>query len=72
MEVATWTFKLGEEYQSREIDLPSGAAASGEIVLRFEIENSISRYALGLSPDWRRLGLEVRNLSIDRMVPSAE
>jgi hypothetical protein len=68
-EVTTWTFKLGADYQTKEIDLPPGAAATGEIVLTFEIENSISQYALGLSPDWRPLGLAVRSLSIEHIVP---
>jgi hypothetical protein len=68
-EVTTWTFKLGEDYQTKEIDLPPGAAATGEIVLTFEIENSISQYALGFSPDWRPLGLAVRSLSIEDIAP---
>jgi hypothetical protein len=68
-EVATWTFKLGERYQTKEIELPPGAAANGEIVLTFEIENSISSYALGLSPDWRPLGLSVRSLIVENASP---
>jgi hypothetical protein len=68
-EVATWSFKLGEEYQTMEIDLPPGAAANGELVLTFEIENSISSYALGLSPDWRPLGLSVRSLAVEDARP---
>jgi hypothetical protein len=67
-EVATWTFKLGEGHQTKEIDLPPGAAANGEIVLTFEIENSISQYALGLSPDWRPLGISVSSLTIENVV----
>jgi hypothetical protein len=68
-EVSTWSFRLGEEYQTREIDMPLGAPATGEIVLTFEIENSISQYALGLSPDWRPLGMSVRSLTIENTVP---
>jgi hypothetical protein len=64
-EVATWTFKLGEEYQTKEIELPPGAAVDGELVLTFEIENSVSPYALGLSPDWRPLGFSVRSLTVE-------
>jgi hypothetical protein len=67
-EVATWTFKLGDESQTKEFDLPPGAAANGEIVLTFEIENSISQYALGLSPDWRPLGISVGSLTIENRV----
>ncbi len=68
-EVATWTFKLGDEYQMKEIELPPGAAANDEIVLTFEIENSVSPYALGLSPDWRPLGMAVRSLIIENVNP---
>jgi hypothetical protein len=68
-EVATWTFKLGDESQTKEFDLPPGAAANGEIVLTFEIENSVSQYALGLSPDWRPLGMSVSSLSIENVNP---
>jgi hypothetical protein len=64
-EVATWIFRLGEDSQTREIDLPAGAAATGEIVLTFEIDNSISQYALGLNLDWRPLGITVRSLDIE-------
>ena len=67
-EVATWTFGLGEGRQTKQIDLPPGAAAAGEIELRFEIESSVSQYALGLNPDWRALGMAVRGLSIENMV----
>jgi hypothetical protein len=68
-EVATWSFRLGEDYQTREFDLPPGAASAGEIALTFEIENSISLYALGLSPDWRPLGMAVRSLTIENIAP---
>jgi hypothetical protein len=68
-EVATWTFRLGEEYQTKEIDLPPGAAVDGELVLTFEIENSVSPYALGLSPDWRPLGFSVRSLTVESASP---
>jgi hypothetical protein len=68
-EVATWTFRLGEDHQTEEIDLPPGAAATGAIVLTFEIENSISQYALGLSPDWRPLGMAVSSLEIENVNP---
>lgn len=64
-EVATWTFKLGDEYETKEIELPPGAGMDGELVLTFEIENSVSPYALGLSPDWRPLGFSVRNLTVE-------
>jgi hypothetical protein len=67
-EIATWTFGLGEDYQTKEFELPSGAAATGEIVLTFGIDNSISQYALGLNPDWRPLGIAVRSLSIEDIV----
>ena len=50
-DIATWIFGLGEGHQTKEIDLPPGAAATGVLKLTFEIENSISPYALGLSPD---------------------
>jgi hypothetical protein len=66
-EVAAWTFRLGEDYQTKEFDLPPGAASSGEIALTFEIENAISLYALGLSPDWRPLGMAVRSLTIENV-----
>jgi hypothetical protein len=59
------TFKLGDDFQIREIDLPAGAAASGTIALSFEIDNSISQYALGLNTDWRPLGIAVRSLIIE-------
>jgi len=68
-EVATWTFKLGDEYQTKAIELPPGTVANGEIALTFEIENSVSPYALGLSPDWRPLGLAVRSFSIEVTSP---
>jgi hypothetical protein len=68
-EVATWSFKLGEEYQTKQIELPPGAAADGELALTFEIENSVSPYALGLSPDWRPLGLSVRSLTVENAAP---
>jgi hypothetical protein len=71
-EVATWTFGLGEDYQTREIDLPGGAAAAGKIVLTFEIENPISQYSLGLNPDWRPLGMAVRSLMVEDIAPSAK
>ena len=67
-EVAAWTFGLGDEYQTRQIELPPGAAANGELVLRFDIENSVSPYALGLSPDWRPLGISMRSLGIEASV----
>jgi hypothetical protein len=67
-EVATWKFDH-DGYQAREVDLPPGAATNGEIVLNFEIEHSVSAYALGLSPDWRPLGLSVRSLTIDPVGP---
>jgi hypothetical protein len=68
-EVATWTFKFGEEYQTKEIELPPGAAVDGELTLTFEIENSVSPYALGLSPDWRPLGFSVRSLTVENASP---
>jgi hypothetical protein len=68
-EVATWTFKLGDEYETKEIELPPGAGMDGELVLTFEIENSVSPYALGLSPDWRPLGFSVRNLTVEAGAP---
>jgi hypothetical protein len=71
-EVATWTFKPGEEYQTQAVELPPGAAANGELVLTFEIENSVSPYALGLSADWRPLGLSVRSLAIENASPPAK
>jgi hypothetical protein len=68
-EVATWTFKLGEEYRTKEIVLPPGAAANAEIALTFEIEHSVSPYALGLSADWRPLGLSLRSLTVEAGAP---
>jgi hypothetical protein len=68
-EVATWTFRLGEEYQTKEIELPPSAAVDGELVLTFEIENSVSPYALGLNPDWRPLGFSVRSLTVENASP---
>ena len=50
--IATWTFTQGD-YQVRELDLPAGAASSGQIGLTFEIENAVSQYALDLNDDWR-------------------
>src|ERR1700676_3226039 len=67
-EVATWTFKLGDGYQTKKIELPPGAAAKGEIVLTFQIERSVSPYALGVSLDWRPLGLSVRSLTVENAV----
>jgi hypothetical protein len=67
--VATWTFQLGEGYQIRQIDLPAGAGMDPHgLVLTFEIENSISQYALGLNTDWRPLGIAVRSLTINAAV----
>jgi hypothetical protein len=40
------------------------------LVLTFEIENSISQYALGLNTDWRPLGIAIRSLKIDAAVPN--
>jgi hypothetical protein len=37
-------------------------------VLTFDIENSVSQYALGLSTDWRPLGIAVRSLKIEAIV----
>lgn len=68
-EVATWTFKLGDGYQTKKIELPPGAAAKGEIVLTFQIERSVSPYALGVSLDWRPLGLSVRSLTVENASP---
>ncbi|MEH2483577.1 hypothetical protein V1282_006934 [Nitrobacteraceae bacterium AZCC 2146] len=68
-EVATWTFQLGEGYQARQIDLPADAGTGPQaLVLTFEIENSISQYALGLNTDWRPLGIAVRSLKIEAVV----
>jgi hypothetical protein len=70
-EVATWTFQLGENYQARQFDLPAGAGMNPQgLVLTFDIENSISQYALGLNTDWRPLGFAVRNLKIEAAVPN--
>jgi hypothetical protein len=49
--------------------MPRGAVVNGEIALTFEIENSVSPYALGLSPDWRPLGMAVRSLTIENGKP---
>jgi hypothetical protein len=38
------------------------------IVLTFEIENSVSQYALGLNTDWRPLGIALRSLKIEAVV----
>jgi hypothetical protein len=65
-EVATWTFQVDHGYQTKQIDLPAGAGTDPRgLALTFEIENSISQYALGLNPDWRPLGISVRSLTIE-------
>ncbi|GLR92700.1 MULTISPECIES: hypothetical protein [Bradyrhizobium] len=69
VDVATWAFQLGEGYQAKTIDLPAGAGMDPQgIVLTFEIENSVSQYALGLNADWRPLGMAVRSLKIEAVV----
>jgi hypothetical protein len=69
VDVATWAFQLGEGYQAKAIDLPAGAGMDPQgIVLTFEIENSVSQYALGLNTDWRPLGIAVRSLKIEAVV----
>jgi hypothetical protein len=69
LDVATWAFQLGEGYQAKAIDLPAGAGMDPHgIVLTFEIENSGWQYALGLSTDWRPLGIAVRSLEIEAVV----
>jgi hypothetical protein len=69
VDVATWAFHLGEGYQAKAIDLPAGAGMDPQgIVLTFEIENSVSQYALGLNTDWRPLGIAVRSLKIEAVV----
>ena len=65
VEVATWLFKLGDGYQVREVDLPARAGANSPLDLTFEIENSVSQYALGLNTDWRPLGIAVRSLTVE-------
>ena len=71
VDVATWAFQLGEGYQAKAIDLPAGAGMDPQgIVLTFEIENSVSQYALGLNTDWRPLGIAIRSLKIDAAVPN--
>jgi hypothetical protein len=71
VDVATWAFQLGEGYQAKAIDLPAGAGMDPQgIVLTFEIENSVSQYALGLNTDWRPLGIAIRSLKIDASVPN--
>jgi hypothetical protein len=64
-EVAVWAFRLGDGYQTRDIDLPAGAASTGEINLTFLIEPSVSQYALSISEDWRPLGFSVRSLTVE-------
>ena len=71
-EVAAWTFRLGDRYQTKEIVLPPGAAAKRELLLTFEIDNSVSPYALGLNPDWRPLGLSVRSLTVENASPRTD
>lgn len=69
VDVATWTFQLDEGYQAKAIDLPAGAGMDPQgIVLTFEIENSVSQYALGLNTDWRPLGIAIRSLKIEAVV----
>jgi hypothetical protein len=66
VEVATWTFQVNDGYQTKQIDLPTGAGTDPRgLALTFEIENSVSQYALGLNPDWRPLGISVRSLAIE-------
>jgi hypothetical protein len=66
VEVANWVFKLGDGYQVREVDLPAGAGTNPRgLDLTFEIENSVSQYALGLNIDWRPLGIAVRSVTVE-------
>lgn len=71
-EIATWIFTAGDEYQTKMVALPPGAAANGEIVLTFEIENSVLPFSLGRLPDWRPLGMSVRSLIVENLAPQVQ
>ncbi|KZD20658.1 hypothetical protein [Tardiphaga robiniae] len=66
VDVATWNFKLGEDYHERSIDLPPGIGLDPRgVVLTFDISDSVSQYALGLNRDWRPVGFSVRSLVLE-------
>jgi hypothetical protein len=71
-EIAIWTFAVGDEYQTKVVALPPGAAANSEIVLTFEIENSVLPLSLGRVQDWRPLGMSVRSLIVEDLTPQAQ
>jgi hypothetical protein len=63
--VATWTFKLGDATQVRTVELAADLVRNkAQVVFTFEIENSLSPYALNVSPDWRPVGIMVRSLTV--------
>jgi hypothetical protein len=66
VDVATWNFKLGEDYHERSIDLPPGIGLDPRgVVLTFDISDSVSQYALGLNRDWRPVGFSARSLVLE-------
>jgi hypothetical protein len=71
-EIATWSFTVGDEYQTKVVALPPGAAANSEIVLSFEIENSVLPLSLGRIQDWRPLGMSVRSLIVENLAPQGQ